>query len=177
MKIKEDFESKIVHLETKVTRLEVEIGQQQTLISGLIKNIQDQQHPLKKQFSVKVDINKELKQNAILRTCREIHASNPLLDSGIYWIDPDGQGVGDEPINVYCNMTTGRKPILIITKLTKYNEFAGSTFVKHDSELKTDVSQCLEPGCYSRKINYYATERQMSALIKLSHECSQSIRV
>lgn len=120
MKIKEDFESKIVHLETKVTRLEVEIGQQQTLISGLIKNIQDQQHPLKKQFSVKVDINKELKQNAILRTCREIHLSNPLLDSGIYWIDPDGQGVGDEPINVYCNMTTGRKSILIITKLTKY---------------------------------------------------------
>ena len=55
--------------------------------------------------------------------------------------------------------------------------FAGSTGVTHDSESKMDVGQCFEPGCYSRKINYYASDRQISALVESSHECSQSIRV
>jgi hypothetical protein len=25
----------------------------------------------------------------------------------MYWIDPDGQGVGEDPIVAFCNMTTG----------------------------------------------------------------------
>ena len=45
--------------------------------------------------------------NVILRTCREIKAADPLANSGMYWIDPDGQGVGDDPIYVHCNMTSG----------------------------------------------------------------------
>ena len=43
------------------------------------------------------------------RTCQEIRAADPSLPSGMQWIDPDGQGVGDDPIYVYCNMTTGIK--------------------------------------------------------------------
>jgi hypothetical protein len=27
----------------------------------------------------------------------------------MYWIDPDGQGVGDGAIYVYCDMTSGKK--------------------------------------------------------------------
>jgi uncharacterized protein YuzB (UPF0349 family) len=27
----------------------------------------------------------------------------------MYWIDPDGQGVGEDPIVAFCNMTTGTK--------------------------------------------------------------------
>jgi hypothetical protein len=41
------------------------------------------------------------------RTCREARAANPSLSSGMYWIDPDGQGVGDDPIYVYCDMAKG----------------------------------------------------------------------
>jgi predicted nuclease with TOPRIM domain len=41
------------------------------------------------------------------RTCREIHSSDPSLPSGMFWIDPDGQGVGDDAIYVHCDMTTG----------------------------------------------------------------------
>lgn len=44
------------------------------------------------------------------RTCREIHSSDPSLPSGMYWIewiDPDGQGVGDDAIYVHCDMATG----------------------------------------------------------------------
>ena len=46
-------------------------------------------------------------KSATPRTCREVRDSNPTLTSGMYWIDPDGQGVGDAPISVYCNMTAG----------------------------------------------------------------------
>ena len=46
-------------------------------------------------------------RNAIFRTCTELHQADPTLNSGMYWIDPDGQGVGDDPIYVECDMTTG----------------------------------------------------------------------
>ena len=41
------------------------------------------------------------------RTCREAHLADPSLTSGMHWIDPDGQAVGDDPIYVYCDMTSG----------------------------------------------------------------------
>ena len=43
--------------------------------------------------------NQVEKRNAIFRTCRELLLADPSsLKSGMYWIDPDGQGVGDDPI-------------------------------------------------------------------------------
>lgn len=47
-------------------------------------------------------------KSAVPRTCREARAADPSLSSGMYWIDPDGQGVGDGPIYVYCDMTSGK---------------------------------------------------------------------
>ena len=41
------------------------------------------------------------------RSCSEIKSANPDLDSGMYWIDPDGQDVGDDPIEVHCDMSSG----------------------------------------------------------------------
>ena len=46
-------------------------------------------------------------KTAIYRTCRESRSADPSLSSGMYWIDPDGIGMGDDPIYVYCNMTSG----------------------------------------------------------------------
>ena len=46
-------------------------------------------------------------KTAILRTCREIKVANPSLTSGMYWVDPDGQGIGDNPVYAYCDMSTG----------------------------------------------------------------------
>ena len=42
------------------------------------------------------------------KTCDTILQSDPSKESGMYWIDPDGQGQGDGPIYVYCNMSTGQ---------------------------------------------------------------------
>jgi len=40
------------------------------------------------------------------RSCYEIKATNPSAQSGEYSIDPDGQIGSDQPIQVYCDMTT-----------------------------------------------------------------------
>lgn len=48
-------------------------------------------------------------RNAMFRTCSEARTVDPSLSSGMYWIDPDGQGVGDDPIYVNCDMATGRE--------------------------------------------------------------------
>ena len=53
----------------------------------------------------------------------------------------------------------------------------GSTSIPHDTEGTVDVGHCADPGCYSRQVNYSATKRQITALIDLSKECHQSIRV
>ena len=52
------------------------------------------------------------KMSGIPRACRELKAMNPSFASGMQWIDPDGQGIGDDPIYVYCDMSTGWKLIL-----------------------------------------------------------------
>jgi len=41
------------------------------------------------------------------RSCFEIKATNPTAQSRVYSIDPDGHIGADEPILVYCDMTTG----------------------------------------------------------------------
>lgn len=43
------------------------------------------------------------------RSCQEALDSGlpEYKDSGMYWIDPDGLGIGDGSIYVYCDMTTG----------------------------------------------------------------------
>jgi hypothetical protein len=46
-------------------------------------------------------------RSGIPRTCREAHLADPSLTSGMHWIDPDGQAVGDDPIYVYCDMISG----------------------------------------------------------------------
>ena len=53
-------------------------------------------------------IMKSLLRNGIhFKTCADLRATNPFLQSGMYWIDPDGQGIGDDPIRVFCDMTNG----------------------------------------------------------------------
>lgn len=56
-------------------------------------------------------------------------------------------------------------------------KFKGATMVPHDSEDTQEVGHCYDPGCYSRVVNYNATIRQMNALVKLSQQCRQHIRV
>jgi hypothetical protein len=53
--------------------------------------------------------SKSIARSAMPRTCREAHLADPTLTSGMHWIDPDGQAVGDDPIYVYCDMNSGKR--------------------------------------------------------------------
>ncbi len=58
------------------------------------------------------------------RSCFEALTSNPSMESGIYEIDPDGSNVGDDPIAVFCNATTGKKNLYFFNS-TKNCEVKG----------------------------------------------------
>ncbi|KAK4010430.1 hypothetical protein OUZ56_019574 [Daphnia magna] len=94
------------------------------------------------QTSAQNSLEISTKSVGMARTCAELRAADSSLSSGMHWIDPDGLGVGDNPIIVYCNMTTG------------------TTAIPHDSESPLDVGHCADPGCYSRPV-YYASNRQI----------------
>jgi len=42
------------------------------------------------------------------RSCYELKATNPSAQSGFYFIDPDGQINGDDPVQAYCDMDTSK---------------------------------------------------------------------
>ena len=92
-------DARLAEIESKVTRLEEKDLQQELLIKELLKER---------------EINSASRERSagrsvlFPRTCRELRATDPSLNSGMHWIDPDGQGVGDDPIYVYCDMATGK---------------------------------------------------------------------
>ena len=50
------------------------------------------------------------KLSGMPRSCAEARSTDPTLKSGNYYVDPDGTNIGDDPISVYCDMTTGIGP-------------------------------------------------------------------
>nr|CAH0107150.1 unnamed protein product [Daphnia galeata] len=167
-------DEKYAHLEEKIAKLEDKYAHFETLIK-----IKDQQHDilakevsqLKLALENKTSSSKSVTslndvnslpsalKNIMPRTCHEAKLGDPSIKSGMQWIDPDGQGIGDDPIYVYCDMSSG------------------STLISHDSESPVDVGSCADPGCYSKAINYNAPIRQLIALTELSGECQQSVKV
>jgi hypothetical protein len=159
-------------LEEKISRLELAL------------KVQRETHSESALLKTEKEIGRQVAgKSAMPRTCQDARSADPSLSSGMYWIDPDGQGVGDAPIQVYCDMASGKKK-RATTQFDRNRNFfirlvlkKGSTSVLHDSESPMDVGHCTDPGCYSRAVNYSATSRQMSALVELSSECHQSIKV
>ena len=101
----------------------------------------------------------QLSQLNKMRTCEEMKEYG-VNESGFYLVDPDGPLIGEDPIRVYCEFKNG----LVSTKLS------------HNSEERIMVQHCPEPGCYSRKISYYAPMSQILSLIQLSEGCTQEVR-
>ena len=85
-------DARLEELELKVTRLEEIINSQKE----------------KEKIVSAIDERSVGRSVSFPRTCRELHAADPSLTSGMHWIDPDGQGVGDDPIYVYCDLVTGK---------------------------------------------------------------------
>ncbi len=107
--------AKVNGLEQMVTELKIEVSELEETVQqqGLLLDELNNRPQTNRKFGSKTtEIDFQPTTNvAILRTCHETRASDPSLTSGMYWIDPDGQGVGDEPIYVYCDMVTGKHVI------------------------------------------------------------------
>ena len=96
-----------------------------------------------------------------IASCSEIkkHVSS---ESGNYVIDADGEG-SLAPFTVFCNMTD--------------KSGVGVTVISHDSENRTRVQGCENPGCYSRDIHYTGTSlSQLAGLTRVSLHCEQYIK-
>ena len=82
--------------------------------------------------------------------------------SGNYVIDPDGEG-GLAKFTVFCDMTD--------------KSGVGVTVISHDSESRTHVKRCEDPGCYSRDIHYTGARlSQLASLTRVSSQCEQFIK-
>ncbi len=162
--------------------MEVKIQDQERILTSVLKAAELPFSTDSKLFPVKKEISiRSTEKSGIPRTCRQLQATDPSLPSGMNWIDPDGQGVSDDPIYVYCDMTSG--PIIKCSIKEKHDMIyyfsikTGSTSILHDSESSLNVGHCSDAGCFSRSINYNSSIGQIKALIELSTECHQSIRV
>ena len=97
-------------LTLKVTRLEAKVQEQETILNFLL---QENELPISPAGSKSIEnyrqnVIKSNGKSGFPRTCRELRATNPSLASGMQLIDPDGQGIGDDPIYVFCDMSTGK---------------------------------------------------------------------
>ena len=94
-----------------MTRLEAKVQEQENILNFLL---QANELPISSAGSKSIASNNRQNliqssgRSGIPRTCRELRAANPSLASGMQFIDPDGQGIGDDPIYVYCDMSTGK---------------------------------------------------------------------
>ena len=85
-------------------------------------------------------------QNSIPRTCDELRSYDPSKASGPDLVDPDGP-FGDDPIPVFCNMSTG------------------ATTVSHDAADGAEVD-CSGRNCFTQNVQYEASYRQLVALTR-----------
>jgi len=194
--------SRVDQLEVKVNefdQLKVQVSNQQIEIDQLKKknveledklessifkgnsNTGDSHHSRIKNAVIAANIvgNKDF----LPRSCYELKATNPTAQSGLYFIDPDGQINGDDPVQAYCDMDTSiihRKSYYILMLFYIYimcDENIGTTSILHDTEEKTSVTSCADAGCYTKQIKYNATLRQMLMLADISGSCQQYFRV
>jgi hypothetical protein len=101
---------KVTQLEAKNVQLEIKIQDQERRLTSFLEAAELPVSTDSKLFPVNKEILiRSTGRSGIPMTCRELRATDPSLPSGMHWIDPDGQGVGDDPIYVYCDMTSGQK--------------------------------------------------------------------
>ena len=85
--------------------METKINYQELLIFALKSQRPTAESEFNSQF--KTLGNSFSGESSDFRTCHGLRSVDPFLPSGMYWIDPDGKGVGEDPIYVFCNLTTG----------------------------------------------------------------------
>jgi hypothetical protein len=125
--------ARLDHLEAKILEQELQLNSANNQIASLKEQVQGLESILlvnsSNNFKSRMVEDKTSKvigvspYSAIFspRTCLEARESGlpEFKESGMYWIDPDGIGIGDGAIYVHCDMETGEivDDILEVTNL------------------------------------------------------------
>ena len=123
-------------LKARVVQLEREV-------SALKDDKNDSQMDTEDNLEGRVEKLEQLSKFKTLRTCQEL-ASRGLTLSGLYEVDPDGDGIGHAPIQVYCDFQSN------------------TTQVLHDKEEMIKIEKCPGVGCAVYKMNYFAPPQSKS---------------
>ena len=154
-KIKE-FENSASILETLIKKVDQLEHQNYELNERLEK--QEKKSILQDDFEERLGHVEEVSKLKTPRTCYELW-EHGVKTSADYFLDPDGELIGNPPILAYCDFEKG------------------TTEIRHDKEFEIKVEKCDSgPGCAKYEINYSANMAQIQSLIQLSETCSQSIR-
>ena len=94
-------------------------------------------------------------------SCSDVKKKQPDAKSGIFTIDPDGEG-GEKHFKVFCDM--------------RDKSGVGVTVISHDSLKRTRVGGCEEPGCFAHAVTYESTPAQTAGLVAVSTHCAQHIK-
>ena len=144
-----------------VLPVNVRVLQNNTLVIKNIKKTQRGSYTCRAS-NVLVTIEAKVKINYPVATSCSVIKKYVTSASGNYVIDPDGEG-GLAPFTVFCDMTD--------------KSGVGVTVISHDSESRTHVDGCENPGCYSRDIHYTgASLSQLASLTRVSSHCEQFIK-
>ncbi len=116
MKIDSKIEEGLAEQECRLEALELKVQEQEELIIALQNEKEERTSATELDSNSISASNVQLVQQStgrilLRRTCGELYAANPALSSGMHWIDPDGQGTGEDAIHVYCDMKTGKPAI------------------------------------------------------------------
>ena len=110
--------------------------------------------------TLKTENDRKANDGRLFKSCDEHRLFRPADRCGTYRIDPDGVGVGEEPITVLCNMTTG------------------TTQIGHDQQGSKQLAiDCVGRDCFTLPLVYQAPMRQMISLVQLSNDCHQTLNL
>lgn len=101
---------KFTQLESRLQNQELEIAS----LKRLVRHYEDVLAPSREHSKISIaDGKANVTPVAVLlpRTCIEALQSGlpEFRESGMYWIDPDGVGVGEPAMYVFCDMTSGKQ--------------------------------------------------------------------
>ena len=102
-------EEKVTELEARNAQLEIKVQEQENILISLMVQTNQSETIDKSISNHHQSAIQSRGKSGTARTCRELLMTNPSLASGMHWIDPDGQGVGDDPIYAYCDMASGTR--------------------------------------------------------------------
>ena len=158
-------ENQVSQDQSKIKYLSDKVSQDQSKIRYLSEKVQTLEHQMnqahsdqapKEPLEDRVEKLEQLSKYKTLRTCQEL-ASRGVTLSGVYDIDPDGDGIGQPPIQAYCDFTTN------------------TTEIFHDKEELLKIENCDTIGCAVYDIYYFAPQEQIDALVSLSKSCYQDL--